>query len=223
MSLQVLYQKHGLLLTFKPPSICSDHHDNDRLPAMEKIVPKHFPNYILAHRIDKWTSGILVFADRNGKIENLPAYSWLMNNWHNKVSKTYLAIIQMPHWEVNFCAQPLKDDPEAIEKKCTTAFRVLQGNADGLALVQCELTKGGRKHQIRKHLSLLGSPIIGDWQYGGQRSNNRPGQLLHAWKLAINFIDGKKEFKAPLPNDFKSFDFEWNQVDKNSLPITVYD
>jgi 23S rRNA pseudouridine1911/1915/1917 synthase len=219
--LHVLCNKNGLILVYKPAGVCSDFHLEDKVKSIEAIAKELFPKYRLANRIDKNTSGILVLADTSNDFhDGVSTYHWLINNWHGKVHKSYLAIMPTPNWDREICKTSLKDKPtDSKFLPCETQFEVMQCNKYGLALVECTLLDGGRTHQIRKHAQKVGFPITGDWRYGGTRHSARPEQLLHAWKIAFDFPTGRVEFQAPLPKDFRSFEFEWDSVDRGANKV----
>lgn len=223
MDLQVLYNRNGLIATLKPAGICSDFHFNDNQPAMETIMRKKFPSYTLLHRLDKWTTGVLMFGDNKASIEGSSSYRWMLSQWHKKVQKTYLAIMTYKGWDEHTCSVPLADEPGKWPRNCRTNFEVLQVTVDGLALVKCTLAVGGRKHQIRKHASILGSPLHGDVEYRGERCSARRGQLLHAYRLAVDLPNpsGYTVLQAPIPNDFRHFGFDWDVVEQGVNKILV--
>ena len=87
-------------------------------------------------------------------------------------------------------------------ERAITYWSLLANNPKG-ALVLLDI-KTGRTHQIRVHMSEMGHPVIGDYQYG-TRSNVTNSQLLHAFKLVFIHPRTNKEIEvtAPLPKDFK--------------------
>ncbi len=64
----------------------------------------------------------------------------------------------------------------------------------------------GRKHQIRKHFSIIGHPIIGDFKYRSFKSNVdvKKRLMLHAYKISFSIDDIKYNFSADMPEDFKN-------------------
>lgn len=222
MSLQVLYNKNGLLVLNKVAGVCSDQHENEQIMSMEARVKELFWRYKLAHRIDKQTTGILLFASQDMRIDRGSVYNWLRSNWQSNVQKEYLAIIPHPTWESMACDTPLPDGDGKIGP-AVTSFRVVGRISNQHALVKCTLTKGGKKHQIRIHAKEKGVPLFGDYVYGGARSKLRNGQLLHAWKMGITFPFAKLNFQAPIPDDFKQFNFDWQSVDIGANKITCFD
>src|SRR5262249_11724068 len=122
----------------------------------------------VVHRLDRETSGLLLFA-RSG-----PARDTLQANW-DAVTKTYLAGVggeprPAEGGVANFLAEgrdlrvrPVRPGAPGA-KRAVTRYRVVGGRG-GVALVEVGL-ETGRKHQIRAHLAGLGCPVVGDRMYG---------------------------------------------------------
>jgi 23S rRNA pseudouridine1911/1915/1917 synthase len=133
------------------------------------------------HRIDRETSGVLLFARTQDARETVQR-AW------DEVRKTYLALVegapQPPEGEID---QPLWEDRalfvhvgrRAEAKEARTRYRTV-GREGGRTLLEVELDTG-RRHQIRAHLAWLGHPIVGDPRYG------TPAQRmgLHALRLVL--------------------------------------
>jgi 23S rRNA pseudouridine1911/1915/1917 synthase len=164
-------------------------------------------NLALFHRLDRITSGVMVFP-RHHQASAALAATWRAG----RAEKRYLAVV---------CGDP-GDRPVVVERALardrlspgrvradrrgdpatTRVARLAQVGA--LALVEARpLT--GRMHQVRVHLAELGGPVAGDTLYGGGHDVVRP--LLHAWRLALPHPrDGHRlELLAPLPADMAAF------------------
>lgn len=160
------------------------------------------PGLVAVHRLDRETSGVLVFA------KTTAAAAWLGRAFASEgaVHKRYLArVAPMPRdeaWQVaGFLGRVL--DPRryryALREKAAPGFRhshtrfVRLGGDGRSALVCCEPTTG-RSHQLRVHLASAGTPIVGDLLYGGT-----PGEriLLHASELEI---EGEASLAAAIPS-----------------------
>jgi 23S rRNA pseudouridine1911/1915/1917 synthase len=157
----------------------------------------------VVHRLDRETSGLLLFA-RSEEIRDR-----LQANWE-AVTKTYLAIVEgrpNPSEGVvrNFLTEG-KDlrvraskGPRPGAKEAITHYRVVSTRA-GYSTLEVRL-ETGRKHQIRVHLAGLGCPIIGDTGYGAVTNPvRRLG--LHAWRLAFDHPEtGERvELESKLPD-----------------------
>ncbi len=172
----------------------------------------------LVHRLDRYTTGCLALT------KDAEAQRSLQEQFKARtVEKRYLTIVRqgrrLPELGSLLIDAPilrhrvdrLKMTIGVQGRPSQTRIRVL-GRACGLALVECELLTG-RTHQIRVHLSHIGSPLLGDPLYGGagrwqdkaQQPILAPHPVLHAWKLALDHPgSGKRlELEAPLPEPFK--------------------
>lgn len=154
-----------------------------------------------AHRLDRDTSGILLFA-RGREIREKVIDLW------STAEKTYLAITDgVPAEESGVIDQPLYEDkglfvrimrhPEA--RRAVTHYKVVD-RIGGRAMIEVKL-ETGRKHQIRVHLASIGCPVVGDLRYGVAK-DVRLG--LHAWKLhLVHPVDLKiLAIESPLPPVF---------------------
>lgn len=172
----------------------------------------------LVHRLDRYTTGCMATAKDN------EAQAHLQAQFKGRtVEKRYLALVRngrrLPLLGSLLVDQPIarhrvdrmKMTISAAGRASQTRITVL-GRAASLALVECELLTG-RTHQIRVHLSHLGSPILGDRLYGGacrwQDEEKQPiiceHPMLHAWKLKLDHPDGRRiEAMAPLPEPFQA-------------------
>ena len=163
----------------------------------------------VTHRLDRPTSGVVLFARTSKALTRLNA----MFQSHDQIKKTYWAIVQgapkqpearLENWLVrneaqnkSYIAKPgAKDAKQAILEYKT----LVRGENYTLLEVNLET---GRHHQIRCQLAAIGCPIKGDLKYGAKRSNPDGGICLHAREIA--FIHPvKKEpvtIVAPVPED----------------------
>lgn len=208
---QILLLNDDLMVVNKPAGIPSQATRDQAVLHMEALAKAFLkeqgianPDRLtLAHRLDKETSGVLVFA------RSEPYARHLFQLFKDKkVVKGYLAVCHgVPDWDVTEVRNHLSSLAEgkgmvfAVKsggKPAVTRFRKLTGdNETGLSLILAEpLT--GRSHQIRVHLSGLGHPILGDKRYV-QRTGSVPADavsaglqrhMLHAWKLSFPARDG---------------------------------
>ncbi len=160
----------------------------------------------IVHRLDRETSGVLVGA-RNKATE-----TYLKERFAKRqVQKTYIAIVEgTPKHPKATIDVPLARNPSAHGtfrpdpngKSAKTDYLVL-ATIDGKSLILLR-PFSGRTHQLRVHMSYLGTPILGDKIYG--KSSDR--MYLHAYSLELTDLGDKNHrFIAPIPEEFyKYFD-----------------
>ena len=161
-------------------------------------------NIHIVHRLDKETTGVMIFA-KNKKYAQLLTSLFRIK----KIHKTYLAIV---HGEFPEKIKTINDNliyyekNKKIEQRAITNLKILKKSNNYSFLELNPIT--GRKHQLRKHLFNLGFPIYGDKKYNYNLKTNikkKTNLLLHAYKLKF-IIDGKKyTYKVKLSNHFQKF------------------
>jgi 23S rRNA pseudouridine1911/1915/1917 synthase len=176
------------------------------------------------HRLDKDTTGLIVFAKTDSSLTNLGRQVE-----QRKLGRTYLAVVWgdlgLPNGTIDAPVGRSTMDRKRMavtpfaSRQAVTNFEVLERY--GVAtLVRLKLHTG-RTHQIRVHMTHYGHPVVGDPEYGGRsrevirRQQDAPvfdgilkiikRQALHAIKLGFYHpITGKfVEFEAPLPEDME--------------------
>ncbi len=149
------------------------------------------------HRLDKGTSGLLLFSSDPTLLQQLQAH------WKTCTSKSYLAVVEpAPEWqsqEINLAIGQLRDNQGRYHvnehgRSCRTSAQVVERKGNR-ALIRLQLHTG-RTHQLRVHLSALGCPILGDTRYGGKAHARL---MLHAEFLRIiqPALPESIEWKAP--------------------------
>jgi 23S rRNA pseudouridine1911/1915/1917 synthase len=162
----------------------------------------------VVHRLDRPTTGIVVFAKTS---KALPRLNKLFAN--KEVDKTYWAIVKnKPKIENDTLNHWLKKNPknnkssafdkEIKDSKYAILHYQLLKKLTNYYLLEINL-ETGRHHQIRSQLSKIGSPIKGDLKYGFDRSNKDASIHLHSRKIAFIHPVKKEtiEIIAPLPKD----------------------
>jgi 23S rRNA pseudouridine1911/1915/1917 synthase len=195
--LKILYEDDYIIAIDKPPTIVSDKESS----SAEDILRKKFKNNKIKaiHRLDKETSGVLLFA------KDYKIFEKFKEIWENKnILKIYLAI---SHNEANFKDFTINQDIDG--KQAITHLKVLN-KGNGFTYFQVRI-ETGRKHQIRKHLANIRHPIVGDKIYGIKKFGNNlvkrvARQMLHSHKLVLPhpYLNKKIEITAPIPSDFKN-------------------
>ena len=160
------------------------------------------------HRLDRPTSGIIIFARTSKALERLNKMLRERN-----VSKTYWAVIKNnPKNTKDTLKHFLKKNPKNNKstvfkkeaegsKKAILHYTIIK-NLKNYSLLEIDL-ETGRHHQIRAQLSFIGSPIKGDLKYGASRSNKDGSIHLHARKINFTHPVSKKIITiiAPVPNE----------------------
>ncbi|WP_299669218.1 RluA family pseudouridine synthase [uncultured Polaribacter sp.] len=160
------------------------------------------------HRLDRPTSGIVIFARTSKALERL---NKMLRE--KTIKKTYWALIKsIPKKSSDTLDHFLKKDTKKnksfvykkeIEgsKKAILHYKIIK-KLENYSLVEIDL-ETGRHHQIRTQLSHIGSPIKGDLKYGFPRSNKDGSISLHARKINFTHPVSKEEIAivAPTPKD----------------------
>ncbi len=161
----------------------------------------------IVHRLDRDTSGLMVFA------KNVKAKETLQHNWNQMVlDRKYVCVVEgAPEQEAGSISSYLKenskfevfslDKPAPGAKLAVTRYRTL-ATGGGYSLMEVELDTG-RKNQIRVHMQQLGTPIAGDRRYGGSSSGARR-LCLHAQTLRFVHPVTRRmmSFTTPVPPAF---------------------
>ncbi len=240
--LNVLYEDDALIVIDKRDDIIVHPARGNRSGTLINALAYHFQHRSrgelsnvgeafarpgVVHRLDRHTSGALVFA------KSETAHWRLAKQFEQRqVNKRYLAVV---HGQVEPLADvidiPLGKHPTAKHKyavrwddtgkSAVTIYRVREVYTD-FTLVELEL-KTGRTHQIRVHMSHLGYPLVGDDMYGGRhltvgdvtgpagqgdrspRDSLMPRQALHAALLGFThpMTNEPMTFQAPLADDLR--------------------
>jgi 23S rRNA pseudouridine1911/1915/1917 synthase len=162
----------------------------------------------VVHRLDRPTSGVIIFARTSKALERL---NKMLRE--KKINKTYWAIVKgCPKKEKDTLINFLKKNPKKNKssvyqheisgaKRAVLHYQVIQ-KLDNYTLLEIDL-ETGRHHQIRTQLSAIGFPIKGDLKYGFNRSNKDGSIHLHARKIEFIHPVSKVQISliAPTPND----------------------
>jgi RluA family pseudouridine synthase len=210
--LVLLYEDRDILVVDKPPGLLTVGTDSDKSRTayfaltdyVRKGCAKSRNRVFIVHRLDRETSGVLVFA------KSEEARLRLQDHWH-ETEKTYLAVVHgkckersgtiTTYLAENRAHVVYSTSDPAKGKLSHTAYKVLKQTKD-CALLEVDLLTG-RKNQIRVHLAGIGHPIVGDAKYG--RGGEPRGYLaLHARTISFKHPFGGKQlvFSAKVPAHF---------------------
>lgn len=163
----------------------------------------------VTHRLDRPTSGVVLFARTSKALARLNA----MFQSHEQIRKTYWAIVQgKPKIAEarleNYLIRNEKQNKSYIAKQgakdaklAILTYKTLTVG-DHYSLLEINL-ETGRHHQIRCQLAAIGCPVKGDLKYGAKRSNPDGGICLHARQIAFEHPVSHDEIviTAPIPED----------------------
>jgi 23S rRNA pseudouridine1911/1915/1917 synthase len=215
--LSILAEDDDFLIVDKPAGLLSvptAEHEKDTLLARTLDYLHHRfgrrPVAFVVHRLDKDTSGSIVFA------RNRPALRFLQDLFKSHaIEREYLALVEgtVPD-SGTFSAELVADGGSARRgvarpgeqgKRAVTRYRAIE-RLPGATLMSVEL-ETGRTHQIRVHFAAAGHAVLGDRVYGESREAKTPEiprQMLHARRLGFPHPRTGKPVRveAPLPEDF---------------------
>ena len=198
----ILYEDRDVIVIDKPAGMLTTHTRaketntaeewlNDYVRKGQARSRKHV---WLVHRLDRETSGVMMFAQTEEVAERFRA------NWNELTEKTYLARVEGELAEDRGVFESyLQEDADGYKVRSVSAphsvsrlpSKVLRppkfartewkkiSTCDGTTLVEVTL-KSGRKNQIRVHFSEAGHPVVGDVKYGGQKASRL---YLHSSRL----------------------------------------
>ncbi len=214
--LSILHEDEWLLVVDKPAGMLSqpvggrsgDVSADQRLATQLALRDGMRPFLRLVHRLDRLTSGVLLFVRAEQALPAVAA-AWAAG----EVERLYLAVVEgEPGFERAELDGPIRRDRShawrfevaADGKPARTTVRVLR-RSSGLALVSCRLATG-RTHQVRVHLAAAGHPVVGDRLYGSRRRPQPPRPLLHAHQIALPHpaSGARLLVRCPLPDDFRA-------------------
>jgi RluA family pseudouridine synthase len=212
--MEIIYQDEHIIVVNKPAglAVLPEGWEKDA-PYLVKMLEEGLDTDAtrrkiwVVHRIDKITSGVVIFA--------LTAESHRALNIQfekHLVEKKYHAIVNgSPKWDEKVTKFPLRvnvghkhrtmvDDKNGV--KAETRFKVLQRGAAWSLLEAQPMT--GRTHQIRVHAYALGYPLLGDTLYSAPGTELIARPALHAYSLTVTHpaTNSEVSFTAPHPDDF---------------------
>lgn len=204
----MLYQDEDVMVVDKPAGMLT--HAKGGIMPEHTVADYFLPHTAFAtdshragvvHRLDRDTSGVLIGARHE------EAAVWLQRQFANRtVQKTYVAVVEgCPALREATIDLPIARHPsrpsqfrvDANGKSAQTTYTVLA--TDGERSLVLLRPKTGRTHQLRVHLSHIGTPIMGDRVYGVAAER----LMLHAYQLTLTLPSGvEKTFTAAIPPAF---------------------
>ena len=210
----LVYEDESLLVIDKPAGLLTMGTDEDKIHTAYYALTEYVRaqslkgkgRIFIVHRLDRDTSGLVVFAKKEEiKIK-------LQEEWKTAVKKYYAVVEGVPRKssdtiesflvEDNFRRVYSTGERSREAKHASTFYRVMNQSAAGFSLLDVTLITG-RKNQIRVHLADIGHPVVGDQKYGA--TQDPLGRLgLHAYYLSFKHpATGEiKTFTTPIPKNW---------------------
>ncbi|MFD1158667.1 RluA family pseudouridine synthase [Roseovarius aestuarii] len=203
--LEVLHEDHEIVVVDKPAGLLSvpgkGAHLADCLLARVQVA---FPTALLVHRLDRDTSGVMVF----GLTPHAQRHLGLQFE-KRTTKKTYIArvsgrlepklgTVDLP-LIVDWPNRPLQKVCSETGRQAVTDWRVMKASAQESRVKL--MPKTGRSHQLRVHMLALGHPILGDPLYASGAAAAFPRMMLHSEELRLRHPDGGvgMKFRAAVP------------------------
>lgn len=194
LDIEVLYEDADLVAVSKPEGLLSVATAYEQEQTVHGVLKKHYSEVYPVHRLDRETSGVMVFALSKQGREGLKGLFF-----HHSIYREYRALVKGKLTGSGTWKSRLKEDanyfvsPHPEGDVSITHYKAL--NQKGLVKFTLET---GRKNQIRAQALEAGHPIVGDLKYGKTKGSRL---FLHAYRLEfIHPVSGKKmAFKSPVP------------------------
>ena len=207
--LAILYEDRDVLVVDKPAGLLTMGTDSDKTRTayffltdyVRRGYSKSRNRIFIVHRLDRETSGIVIFA------KNVEAKTRLQDHWKD-TEKKYLAVVHgqcaktsgtITTYLAENKAHIVYSTPDRTKGRLSsTDYKVLKQTRD-FALLELDLLTG-RKHQIRVHLAGIGHPVVGDEKYG-KRDRDHTRLALHARSISFKhpFTGQQLTFESQVP------------------------
>ena len=176
-------------------------------PYLVKMLEAEYGRLWIVHRLDKITSGVMVFA------RDAETHRTLNIQFEERqAEKVYHAIVEgIPQWNEKTAKHPLRINvghkhrtgvSDKYGKPSETRFKVIKRYQEAALIEARPVT--GRTHQIRVHAYALGHPLLGDILYGASETHLIARPALHAHSLTFTHPHSgeRQTFLAERPQDF---------------------
>jgi 23S rRNA pseudouridine1911/1915/1917 synthase len=216
-ALEILYEDADLLVVNKPPGLLTVPLAGRTDPSLAGLLESHLRAHgkrrpQVVHRIDRDTSGLVVFAKTGAAYVDLKAQFE-----RRQPERRYLAVVHgrpVPDrgawrdqllWDRESLVQRVARRGDRRAKDAVSEYEVSRPLA-GASLVEVRLVTG-KRNQIRVQAALRGHPLVGERQYTTRAAPIPfPRQALHAWRLGFTHPSTGRSltFEAPIPDDLSS-------------------
>ncbi|QAT18048.1 RNA pseudouridine synthase [Candidatus Velamenicoccus archaeovorus] len=210
--IKIVYEDRDILVVDKPPKLLTMASNTEKERTAYHILTDYVRKgcaasrnrIFIVHRLDRDTSGIVIFA-KNERAKNSLQQQW------DQTEKKYLAVVygsfpQKSGEITSYLAENaahivFSTRDRSIGKLSTTIYKTLK-ETKGFSLLEVDLATG-RKNQIRVHFAEKGHPIVGDRKYGGRDAMHKR-MALHAYSISfLHPWNGRRMIlKTPVPAYF---------------------
>ncbi len=193
-TLTIMHDYHEVLLVDKPSGLLSVPGKGEHLSdCLMSRVQKVFPTALLVHRLDRDTSGVMIFALTPHAQRHLGLQfekrqtkkTYVARVWGEMAEKT--GTVDLP-LIVDWPNRPRQMVDHENGKQAVTDWRVVRSGG-GESRVRL-MPRTGRSHQLRVHMLALGHPILGDPFYAEGQAREYPRLMLHSETLQFRHPDG---------------------------------
>ncbi len=234
---EIVFENEDCMVVNKPAGLlCIPDRYDETKANLQSALAKVRDKVFVVHRLDKETSGLIIFA------KNQETHSFLNQQFQEqKVNKKYHAFVNgVPSWDHKISEEPIvylnqgKSGVGKNGKDSKTEFNLIE-KWKSFSLIECK-PYTGRTHQIRVHLLATGHPLMVDRMYGtrgifkiseikGRRkfhlkkdSEERPlinRHTLHAYELELKLVAGGQyqKFTQEYPKDLRALKNQLNKLD----------
>lgn len=212
-----IFEDADLIIINKPPGFLSiEDGFNSSRPNLRKILKETYGEIWTVHRLDRMTSGLILFA------KNREAHHSLNEQFLNRlIQKEYRAIVHgMPIWDHKIIDLPLMINGDRKHRTIYSPKGNKAAITEVIALKKCPQKtffaikpKTGYIHQIRAHLSVIGFPILGDRLYWRSCDLSQPNRLSYPYPYKQLFLHA---------NQLRFIHPKSNAPIKISIPLPAY-
>ncbi len=204
--IDVLHRDDAIVVVDKPSGLSVHRGDDQSSTFALNLTRRAIGQWVYpVHRLDRATSGVLVFALSSGHAKALQeSFST------RAMEKTYVALVRGKPPDGGVIDSPMEKRAGGPDVESVTEYRRLFFAPEArLALVEAR-PRTGRRHQIRRHLRRIDHPIAGDVNYGNGADNRRYRAELGLYRLALHAkrisfthpaTDARVSFESAIPDD----------------------
>ena len=232
---KIIFEDDEILVVNKEAGMqihpASGNYSNTLVNGLVAYLEKKKESLFLVHRLDKFTSGLVVFAKTEASRDALA------NSFSKKLaSRKYQALVWGTLEEEGMVNEPigrLQHNSKRFGvlskfdggKKAVTHYKTLQ-SFPFHTLIECTL-ETGRTHQIRVHMQHLGNPLVGDFEYGGNEiiRGLKEESYLNAMQTMLELFEGQAlvamrlSFPHPISMEMMEFEIDLPENIKEALAL----